>query len=242
MKGLRLDKYLSKALQKSRTEVLTFIKRGQICINEQIVLKKDALVYEKDQITLDGIPLTYHNFIYIMLNKPQGVVSAVKDNLNKTVINLLSPPLPVFPIGRLDIDTEGLLLLTNNGALSHFLTSPNHHISKRYFVITKKKMESATVDAFKTGLDIYDGNKNLFKTKPATLEIINDVEAYVTIFEGKYHQIKKMFKKCNNEVVYLKRIAMGGITLDDQLKLGEYRYLTQDEIDMLKKPFDEKIK
>lgn len=231
---MRLDKFLSKALNLSRNEVLPIIRNRQITVNNQVIIQKDFhLSEEKDIVCFNHEPLTYRAFAYYMLNKPAGVVSAVSDPRDSTVLDLIHERKDVFPIGRLDKDSEGLLILSNNGTLTHRLTNPNHDIVKKYFVQVLNVLDPSLITLFASGLDIYDGNKKLFHTKPATLEIIDSTTCYVSITEGKYHQIKKMFKKCGNEVVYLKRIAMGTLPLDPSLNPGEYRRLRDDEIALL---------
>lgn len=232
---MRLDKYLSKALNISRSDALEIIKKGLINVNNVVIKKKDFYINEDiDNVSYQGQKLDYHEFVYIMLNKPQGVVSAVSDEKDQTVVDLIKERKDIFPVGRLDKDTEGLLILTNNGTLQHRLTSPKHDVIKKYFVKVAKDITDATIDSFKNGLYITDGKGENFLTKPAVLEKITRDSCYVSITEGKFHQIKKMFLACQNEVTYLKRIAMGPLVLDENLKVGEYRYLTNEEILILK--------
>ena len=232
---MRLDKYLSKAINVSRSDAQAIIKKGHVKVNHEIVSKKDFYINEDiDIIYYQEEKLEYHEFVYLMLNKPQGVVSAVVDNKDKTVVDLIKERKDVFPVGRLDKDTEGLLILTNNGSLAHTLTSPKNMVVKKYYVELQNDLKSDGIIAFKEGLTITDGKSETFVTKPAILEVITNNSCYVSITEGKFHQIKKMFHACNNEVLYLQRIAMGNINLDDQLKVGEYRYLTNEEVILLK--------
>lgn len=235
---MRLDKYLAKALNVTRSQALIYINDGKIKVNNSIIKRKDFVINEDiDIVYLENEKIVYRAFVYIMLNKPSGVVSAVKDNIFQTVVDIIKERKDIFPVGRLDKDTEGLLLLTNDGKLTHKLTGPKFHVEKKYFVITKEKIEKEVIEIFSKGLEIRNGSGNLFVTKPAKLELINDTSCYVTINEGKYHQIKNMFLKINNEVKYLKRISMGNLTLDINLKPGEYRYLNDEEIIEIKNQF-----
>lgn len=232
---MRLDKYLCKALNMTRSEVQTLVKKGLISVNNEVVKKKDFYINEDvDEVFYQNQKLDYHEFVYLMLNKPQGYVSAVRDDKDPTVIDLIEERKDVFPVGRLDKDTEGLLILTNNGTLAHFLTSPKHEIVKKYYVKLARVITDETIDSFNKGLYITDGKGETFLTKPALLEKIDANTCYVSITEGKFHQIKKMFLACQNEVIYLKRIAMGKIVLDDNLPVGKYRRLTNEEIILLK--------
>jgi 16S rRNA pseudouridine516 synthase len=225
---MRLDKYLVNLGIGSRRQVKELIKNGNIKVNDLIVSKPELHINEKkDTINLDGVDLTYHKFYYYMLNKPQDVISAVSDFQYITVMDIMDikPKKGLFPVGRLDKDTEGLLLITNDGELSHSLLSPVRHVDKKYFVCVDGVIKTELVEYFKLGFDI--GLKH--NTKPATLEILSDNTAYVTLTEGKYHQVKKMFKHFGLNVTYLKRVRMGPLELDEALKPGEYRSLTEDE-------------
>lgn len=237
---MRLDNYLSKALNITRSEALTIIKKQEVYVNDKRIVKKDFHINElNDIVKVNDQVLEYKEFVYIMLNKPQGVVCAVTDKINKTVIDILDKNIlhrnDLFPIGRLDKDTEGLLLLTNDGKLTHKLASPNHEIYKKYFVKALNKITEEDNIKFCNGLEIRDGNDEVFMTKKAKMEILNDYECYVYICEGKFHQIKRMFEKLNNKVMYLKRVAYGNIELDENLQLCEYRYLTNEELNELTK-------
>ena len=169
-----------------------------------------------------------------MLNKPKGYLSATKDLKDKTVIDLIDIKREIFPVGRLDKDTEGLMLLTNNGKYAHYLTSPNHHVIKKYYVEVEKDIQEEEIKLFCNGLEIRDGKDELYITKEAKLELITNKTCYVYISEGKFHQIKRMFEKINNKVLYLKRVKFGEIELDPTLQLGEYRELTEEEIILFK--------
>lgn len=233
---MRLDKYLSKAKIITRKQARVHIKNGDILVNNQVIKKKDFTINEDvDRIVFKGKELKYNEFHYYMLNKPKGVISAVTDKYDRTVIDLIDTQAELHPIGRLDKDTEGLLFLTNNGTLSHRLTSPKYNIEKKYYVKLENKLDDTVKRAFLRGLEIVDGNSNIFLTKPAKLEIISDYEAFVYLTEGKFHQIKRMFKKVNNEVKYLKRVTFANIELDSSLLPGQYRTLTKNEIASLKK-------
>ena len=232
---MRLDNFLNKALNVSRSEASKIIKSKQITINDKIVIKKDTFIDEqKDVIKYKNEIIEYKEFVYIMLNKPKGYLSATKDLKDKTVIDLIDIKREIFPVGRLDKDTEGLMLLTNNGKYAHYLTSPNHHVIKKYYVEVEKEILEEEIKLFCNGLEIKDGKDELYITKNANLELITSKSCYVYISEGKFHQIKRMFEKINNKVLYLKRVKFGDIELDPSLQLGEYRELTEEEIILFK--------
>ncbi len=232
---MRLDKYLSKAFAISRSDAIELVKKGKVTLNDKIVYKKDTFINENiDIVKYEDKIVEYKEFIYMMLNKPSGYVCATIDNKDKTVIDLLDIKKEVFPVGRLDKDTEGLVILTNDGIYAHKIMNPKKDINKKYYL---ESLNDITIDdkkLFEEGLEIYDGHKKKFKTKPAKMEILTNKSCYVWISEGKYHQIKKMFFKLNNEVIYLKRLAIGDIILDDKLKTGEYRPFTNKEIELFK--------
>ncbi len=232
---MRLDNFLTKALNITRSEASKVIKSKQIKVNDDIITKKDIYIDEqKDIIQFNNQIITYKEFIYIMLNKPKGYLSATKDGKEKTVIDLIDIKRDIFPVGRLDKDTEGLLLLTNNGKYAHFLTSPNHHVEKKYYVELEKNIDEKDILLFCNGLEIKDGKDELYITKKAKLDLITNNSCYVYITEGKFHQIKRMFEKLDNKVTYLKRVQFGEIKLDDKLELGQYRELTDEEIVLFK--------
>lgn len=229
---MRLDKYLTTLGIGSRSQVKELIKKGKIKVNNEKVNKPELHIDEKhDIVNMDGLDLSYHKFYYYMLNKPADVVTAVSDFQYKTVMDLMhvTPKKGLFPVGRLDKDTEGLLLITNDGELSHMLLSPGKHVDKTYYVELDGTIKEEYVETFKEGFDI--GLRTI--TKPAKLEIIDENRAYVTITEGKYHQVKRMFKHFGLTVTYLKRLKMGPLILDDSLASGEYRALTEEEIQQL---------
>ncbi|AIS60672.1 pseudouridine synthase [Listeria ivanovii] len=230
---MRLDKLLSHTGYGSRREVKPLLKSGSVTVNGTI--QKDSKLQvnpEKDQITVHGNPVVYQEFVYFMLHKPQNVVSATEDNLSETVIDLLAQEDTLtnpFPVGRLDKDTEGLLIITNDGTLAHNLLSPKKHIDKTYYAKIEGNVTVADIEAFQTGITLDDG----YTCKPAHLEIITPSEINVTIQEGKFHQVKRMFAATGKTVTYLKRISMGKLKLDEALRLGEYRSLTDEELALL---------
>lgn len=229
---MRLDKYLTTLGIGSRSQVKELIKKGKIKVNNQVVKKPELHVDEKsDIVNMEGLDLSYHKFYYYMLNKPAGVLTAVSDFQCDTVLDIMdvTPKKGLFPVGRLDKDTEGLLLITNDGELSHMLLSPTKHVDKMYYVELDGALKQEYVESFREGFDI--GLK--VNTKPAILEIIGENKAYITITEGKYHQVKRMFKHFGLNVTFLKRLKMGPLILDDSLEPGEYRALTEEEIHQL---------
>lgn len=239
-KTIRLDKYLSDMTSETRSKVKEYIRKGRITVNTVIVKSPDTKVdTDNDEVCLDGKPVGYVEYYYYMMNKPQGVITSTEKGKTKTVMDVFKetgidcPRLDeLSPVGRLDKDTEGLLLITNDGELNHKLLSPKNHVDKVYFTELKHPLKLSDIEAFAEGLDLGD-----FISKPARLEIYdidNSFTARVTISEGKFHQIKRMFEAVDNEVIYLKRLQMGSLTLDYDLVLGEVRELTEDEIKELK--------
>lgn len=230
---MRLDKLLSHTGFGSRKEVKPLLKSGAVVVNGTI--QKDSKTQvnpDKDQITVHGTPVVYQEFVYFMLHKPQNVVSATEDNVSETVIDLLAQEDTLtdpFPVGRLDKDTEGLLIITNDGTLAHNLLSPKKHIDKTYYAKIDGDVTAEDVEAFAAGIELEDG----YTCKPARLEIITPNEIKVTIQEGKFHQVKRMFAARGKSVSYLKRISMGNLQLDESLALGEYRPLTEAELAIL---------
>ncbi|HAA4810944.1 TPA_asm: 16S rRNA pseudouridine(516) synthase [Listeria monocytogenes] len=230
---MRLDKLLSHTGFGSRKEVKPLLKSGAVVVNGTI--QKDSKTQvnpDKDQITVHGTPVVYQEFVYFMLHKPQNVVSATEDNVSETVIDLLAQEDTLtdpFPVGRLDKDTEGLLIITNDGTLAHNLLSPKKHIDKTYYAKIDGDVTAADVEAFAAGIELDDG----YTCKTASLEIITPNEINVTIQEGKFHQVKRMFAARGKTVSYLKRISMGNLQLDESLELGEYRPLTEAELAIL---------
>lgn len=231
---IRLDKYLADMEVGTRSEVKKYIRKGCASINGEPIKKPEHKVLEGDVVTFLGEEIIYTKEIYLMLNKPNGVVSATRDNYDTTVLELLDEidTKDLFPVGRLDKDTEGLLIITNDGALSHRLLSPKRHVDKVYIAHIEGEVTQSDVKAFADGLEI--GERNL--TLPAKLKIIESGATsivHVTIQEGKFHQIKRMFQAVDKEVVFLKRVSMGPILLDENLELGEYRPLTEEELKLL---------
>ena len=235
---MRLDKYLANSGVGTRKEIKEFLKKRKIKVNDKIVINGSIKIKEyEDVIKYEDNIVEYKPFVYIMLNKPSGVISATEDKQHKTVIDILDNnyrTYDIFPVGRLDIDTEGLLLLTNDGQLSHNLLSPNKHVDKKYYVELKTEITAEMIEKLENGIKLEEN----FVTKNAKVEMLknenNLKKVFITITEGKFHQVKRMFKAVNNEVLYLKRIQMGNLTLDDKLGLGEYRELTEIELEKLK--------
>lgn len=229
---LRLDKYLADMGLGTRSQIKKDISKGQVLVNGTV--SKDAgtrIDTEKDQVSYLGQAVTYAEYEYYMLNKPAGVVSATEDRHDRTVLDLIDTKQrkDLFPVGRLDKDTEGLLLITNDGALAHRLLSPKSHVDKVYFARIEGKVTAEDVLLFQKGVDI--GEQAL--TLPARLEILSSdtvSEIRLTICEGKFHQVKRMFESVGKKVLYLKRLSMGTLILDDLLPPGAYRTLTAGEI------------
>ena len=257
-KLIRLDKYLVEMNKGSRTQIKDAAKKGRIQVNGVPEKKTERKIDpETDEVTFDSQPVSYRAMEYIMLYKPQGVISATEDKRHKTVIDLLSGEnrSDLFPVGRLDIDTEGLLLLTNDGDLTHRLLAPGKHVDKIYFARIEGVLPETAVEQMAAGLTLTDGTPVM----PGKLEILkqwNDetctkasetfqdataadrpagAEILLTIQEGKFHQVKRMFEALGCQVVFLKRLSMGSLKLDPKLMPGEYRMLTQEELDLLGK-------
>lgn len=233
---MRLDKFLTEMGLGTRTEVKKLLKTKQVTVNGEIVTKPETKVEpQTDQICYTGEVIAYCEYEYYLFHKPAGCVTATEDNLHKTVMDYLTDTVrsDLFPVGRLDIDTEGLLLITNNGALAHDLLSPSKHVAKTYYAVIEGMVTEEDVNLFKNGVDI--GEEKL--TKPAKLRVLESKptsKIELTITEGKFHQVKRMFEAVGKKVLYLKRISMGPLQLPDDLKPGEYRPLTAQEIAALK--------
>ena len=233
---MRLDKFLKECNVCSRSESKQVLKKGLVKVNGSVV--KDASIKideNKDVITYNDEVLKYEEFIYVMLNKPAGVVSATEDTRDTTVVDLVKEYAhkDLFPFGRLDKDSVGLVILSNDGKLAHELLSPKKHVSKVYYLKIKGKLDNSDIEAFKNGITLEDG----YLTIEGKLEIIKSdeiSECYATISEGKFHQLKRMFIALNKEVVFLKRIKFKDIELDESLNEGEYRLLSEEEINSLK--------
>lgn len=236
MGTMRLDKFLVEMKKGSRSEVKKLIKSGRVTVDGRTVREPEQKFDpERAQISLDGQTMSYASFEYFMLNKPQGVVSATEDRRFQTVVDLIGDARrkDLFPAGRLDIDTEGLLLITNDGQLAHQLLSPKKHVDKVYFARVEGILPSDVKEQFAKGLTL-DGE---VKTLPAQLELLKEgpvSEVRLTIHEGKFHQVKRMFEAVGCRVIYLKRLSMGSLVLDETLAPGEYRRLTDDELRALK--------
>ncbi|MCH1983542.1 rRNA pseudouridine synthase [Ruminococcus sp. OA3] len=236
-KIMRLDRYLAEMGIGSRSAVKEMIRKKQVCVNGIVVCRPEQKVCPgKDCITVSGRQVDFVSKEYFMLYKPAGVVSAVKDGKDRTVLDLITKHSrsDLFPVGRLDKDTEGLLLITNDGALSHELLSPKKHVDKVYYARISGAVTDEDVKCFQSGLDIGDEKRTL----PAQLSVIKSgeiSEVEITIREGRFHQIKRMFEAVNKRVLYLKRLSMGTLTLDETLRPGEYRALTSDETERLVK-------
>lgn len=233
---LRLDKYLADMGLGTRSQVKKEIRHGAVTVNGTVIQTPETKIsIPEDSVMFGGSPVVYETYGYYMLNKPQGVVSATRDRLERTVLDLLGGVTGkegFFPVGRLDKDTEGLLLITNDGELAHRLLSPKRHVDKVYFVRVRGCVTEEDGACFAQGTDIGDDTPTL----PAKLEILQSgdtSEVLLTIREGRFHQVKRMFQAVGKEVLFLKRLQMGTLTLDETLKPGEYRKLTQDEVDAL---------
>lgn len=225
----RLDKIISATGKKSRREVREMVRQGRVLVDGKPAPAADMKVDPQTAaILLDGEPLGYEKFTYVMLHKPAGVLTATEDRRQETVLDLLPPELrrrALSPVGRLDKDTEGLLLLTNDGQLAHRLLSPKSHVDKVYYARVDGALEPGDIAAFAAGMTLGDGLECL----PAGLEILSPTEALVTLREGKFHQVKRMLAARGKPVLYLKRLSMGRLRLDPALAPGAWRMLTEEE-------------
>lgn len=232
---MRLDKFLSNGGIGSRKEVKQLLKKGGVQVNNEMVKNPQFQVNEEtDIVTVYGEEIIYAPYIYVMMNKPPGVISATEDKRAPTVIDLLEPWMldyEPFPVGRLDKDTEGLLLITNDGHLAHRLLSPKKHVDKKYWVKIDVPMKEQMIARVEKGIQLEDG----YVTKSGKLEILDAKrgEGWITISEGKFHQIKRMFQAMDAKVIGLKRLEMGTLKLDDALELGAFRLLTEEELSLL---------
>jgi len=230
---MRLDKYLSDATAFSRRELKSLIRSGQVHVGGKVIKSPEYQVESDSQVTLKGEAVCYRKFVYLMMNKPAGFISATEDG-NAPVVTELLPEeyrhFGVFPAGRLDKDTEGLLILTNDGQFAHQITSPRKQVWKRYFARLDASASAGDAEIFTHGMDLGD-----FIAAPGHL-IVTGIpeEVFVEITEGKFHQVKRMCAKVGKNVIYLKRCAIGGLTLDGKLQPGQCRELTADELEMLK--------
>ena len=238
-KMIRLDKFLVEMNKGSRSQIKEAAKKGRILVNGETEKKTERKIDpDADWVTFDGALVSYRTFEYIMLNKPQGGVSATEDNLHKTVIDRLEGDnrSDLFPVGRLDIDTEGLLLLTNDGDLAHRLLTPKKHVDKQYYARVEGTLPRDCAEQMAAGITLTDGTQVM----PAKLELLKwsaaadgVSEVLLTIREGKFHQVKRMFEAMGCKVVFLKRLSMGPLTLDENLLPGQYRHLTDEELEAL---------
>lgn len=229
---VRVDKIMSELGFGSRSEIKKYAKAGKIRINDKVIKKADEKIdSEKDKLYFEGRQVVVEEFETYVLYKPAGYVCATKDNVHKTVMELIdSDRKNIVPVGRLDLDTEGLLILTNDGALNHRLVSPASHVDKIYYAKFEGTLADDAMECTAKGLDIGEGEVS----KPAKLEILSSDEVKLTIHEGKFHQVKRMIKALGGEVTYLKRIVFGGLNLDDlNLKKGESRKITEEEMEKL---------
>ncbi|MCM1185369.1 MAG: rRNA pseudouridine synthase [Lachnoclostridium sp.] len=257
---MRLDKFLSQLNMGTRSQVRGAVRQGNVKVNGVVIKTPDFKVSEgTDQIAYKDVPLVYQKFVYYMLNKPQGVVSATKDNTADTVLDLITSKTEksslssgqdsapsdedlfsakeklflggkdLFPVGRLDKDTEGILIITNDGELAHRLLSPKKHVDKTYLVGIRVPLSPKDIQALENGVDIGDDKP----TKEAKVKVLSDTEITLTIHEGRFHQVKRMLHAVGNEVVSLKRIQFGKLKLDEALMPGESRLLTKEEVDAL---------
>ncbi len=233
----RLDKILSNFGFGSRTEIKSAVKKGLVSVDGQVT--KDSGLHvdpAASVIIMNGNKLEYRKYIYLMMNKPQGVISATTDTRQRTVFDIMPEEykcFELFPAGRLDIDTEGLVLMTNDGQLAHEILSPRKHVTKKYYARVEGRVQQADATAFEGGVTLDDG----YKTLPAKLEILSSdlvSEIRLSIVEGKFHQVKRMFEAVGKKVIYLKRLSMGRLELDESLELGECRELAPEEVELLK--------
>ena len=235
-KKMRVDKLLSNVGVASRAELKKYCKQGLISVNGKVINNPGVQVdSENDEVTFNGERILYREFVYIMLNKPDGYISATFDKHDPIVLDLIDSSYLVFepfPVGRLDKDTEGLLVLTNDGQLAHRVLSPKKHVPKTYYAKIQGKVTEDDILAFEKGVVLDDG----YETMPSQLKILKSdemSEIELTIHEGKFHQVKRMFESVGKKVVYLKRLSMGKLKLDESLELGAYRELTEEEVKLI---------
>jgi len=233
---MRLDRFLADCGLGTRSEVKKMIKSGAVAVNGKTITKAEVHVdADSDTVTAFGTEVEYRKFVYLMLNKPQGYISATRDGRTPTVMELVPEEylhFEPFPVGRLDIDTEGFLFITNDGDLAHRLLSPKKHIPKTYVARIQKPVTERDIKAFREGVVLDDG----YKTLPAELKGFEDKNGFwaeIVIHEGKFHQVKRMFEAVSNKVLYLKRTKMNKLALEEELELGEVRELTDEELALL---------
>jgi 16S rRNA pseudouridine516 synthase len=241
MKKIRLDRYLANCGIGSRKDVKSLIQKRCVLV-DGIPIKDSgySVTPSESEVIVNGQKVLYKEFLYLMMNKPPGVISATTDKKHTTVIDLLPESWShrnLFPVGRLDKDTEGLLILTDDGVLAHKLLSPKNHVPKTYYAIIDGEVTSRDVELFEYGIQLEDD----FTTLPAKLSILEsgkESKVNVTIYEGKFHQVKRMFEAVGKKVIYLKRISMGDLKLDESLAVGEVRELKDEEVILLKKSIE----
>lgn len=244
---MRLDRFLSNSGIGTRKEVKDFLKKRKVKVNGSIAIDGSMHIDENgDTVEYEDKAVVYKPYVYIMLNKPKDVISATEDGTHRTVVDILGEKYrtySIFPVGRLDIDTGGLLILTNDGQLAHSLLSPNKQVKKKYYAELRDPVSESDVQKLENGIELEEN----FVTRKAEVEVIQNSEnpidrsngkrypskAYITITEGKYHQVKRMFKAVGNKVTYLKRVKMGKLELDEALKTGEFRELDKKEIEKI---------
>lgn len=235
-KKMRIDKILSNLGYGSRAELKVYCKKGFVKVNDKLVSNPGTQVdTDIDKIEFNNEVVKYREFVYIMMNKPDGYLSATFDKRDPIVLDLIDPSyltFEPFPVGRLDKDTEGLLVLTNDGQLAHRVLSPKKHVPKTYYAKIDGKVTEEDIKAFEKGVILDDG----YETMPSQLKILKSgelSEIELTIHEGKFHQVKRMFESVGKKVVYLKRLSMGKLKLDESLSLGKYRELTDEEVKLI---------
>ena len=234
--AMRLDKYLADMGLGTRSEIKKAVRSGRVSVDGRTVTDPGTKVGPEDAVLFDGTAVTYEPYVYYMLHKPAGVISASEDRRERTCVDLIDETRrrDLFPVGRLDRDTEGLLLITNDGDLCHRLLTPSRHVDKVYFARVSGRVTGEDVRGFADGLQV-DAD---FRAMPAQLRILRSdsvSEVEIVIREGKFHQIKRMFRAVGKEVLYLKRLSMGSLTLDPALEAGAWRRLTADELAELRK-------
>ena len=232
---MRLDRYLTASRIGSRSEVKNMIRKGLVSVNDTVCTDPSLNVDNGDDVSADGRKVIYREHVYYMLNKPAGYLSATEDASDRTVLDLFPDDLRkgLFPVGRLDKDSVGLLVITDDGPLAHRLMSPKSHVDKRYLIRTDAPMTNEDSRAFSEGIVLRDGTE--FRSASLVISDDDPTEAIVTISEGKYHQVKRMTESCGKKVTYLKRLSVGELNLDPDLREGMYRELTEDEIAILSK-------
>ena len=235
-KKLRIDKILSNLGYGSRAELKVYCKKGMVKVNDKVISNPGTQVdTDVDKIEFNNEVVNYREFVYIMMNKPDGYLSATFDKRDPIVLDLIDSSylaFEPFPVGRLDKDTEGLLVFTNDGQLAHRVLSPKKHVPKTYYAKIQGKVTEEDILAFEKGVILDDG----YETMPSQLKILKSddmSEIELTIHEGKFHQVKRMFESVGKKVVYLKRLSMGKLMLDENLGLGEYRELTDEEVKLI---------